>query len=100
MTLSVAITLIETPLALLRSKEGENYNACRTNYPKIPQLIIAGLLRARLPALGINPEIRIIDMKGRDPKKAEVYGEVYYGDSRLDKFRIGMSFEEVRDDLV
>lgn len=100
MTLSVAITLIETPLALLRTKDGEAVNACRTNYPKIPQLIIAGLLRARLPAFGINPEIRIIDMKGRDPKKAEVYGEVCYGEARLDKFRIGMSFEDVRDDLV
>jgi hypothetical protein len=100
MTLSVAITLIETPLALLRSKTGEAVNACRTNYPKIPQLIIAGLLRARLPELRIFPQIRVIDMKGRDPKKTEAYGEVCYGDLPLDKLRIGMSFAEVRDDLV
>jgi hypothetical protein len=97
---SVAITLIETPLALLRSTSGENHNAFRTNYPKIPQLMIAGLLRTRLPDLGIIPEIRIIDMKGRDPKKTEIYGEVRYGDTQLHKLRIGMSFEDVRGHLV
>ena len=100
MTLSVAITLIETPLALLCSRDGENVSACRTNYPKIPQLIIAGLLRARLPALGIIPEIRIIDMKGRDPKQIEAYGEVCYGKTHLHKLRVGMRFYDVRDELV
>jgi hypothetical protein len=97
---SVAITLIETPLALLRSKDGENVNACRTNYPKISQLMIAGLLRSRLPELGLSPEVRVVDMKGRDPKKVEPYGEVFYGEARLDKLRLGMSFEDVREDLL
>lgn len=100
MTLSVAITLIETPLALLRAKNGENINACRTNYPKIPQLIIAGFLRAHLPNYGIDPQIRIIDMKGRDPKQTEAYGEVCYGKIFFDKLRVGMSFNDVRDDLI
>jgi hypothetical protein len=99
MTSSAAITLIETPLALLRSKDGENVNAFRTNYPKISQLIIAGFLRNRLPDLGIYPEIRFIDMKGRDPKKVEPYGEVRYGEATLDKLRVGMSFDDVRNDI-
>jgi hypothetical protein len=97
---SAVITLIETPLALLRSKDGETVNAFRTNYPKISQLIVAGLLRSRLPELGIQPEIRFVDMKGRDPKKIEPYGTVRYGGVTLDKLRVGMSFDDVRDVLL
>lgn len=96
----VRIVLIDTPLALLTTERGENVNALRTNHPKAPQLMVAGILRERLPALGIDPEIKIIDMKAVEPKGMDVYGTVQYGPVRLQKVRVGMSFDAVRDDIA
>ncbi|MEW6329289.1 MAG: hypothetical protein AB1468_04180, partial [Candidatus Micrarchaeota archaeon] len=96
------IKLFATLGVLLRwKKDGKNICGVRTNEPKLTQHVVKTMLenglRADFP--DIKPKIDIIDMKMMAPVREEKYGEVAYGARMIEKYRIGASFSDAKEQI-
>ena len=84
------ITLFETPGVVLRRRgDGIFLGEVLTDYPKHPQLMVAGSLS------DVDAEVQLIDMKSLAPNRLEEHGEIPYGSMTLEKLMTGTSFESV-----
>lgn len=89
------VTLYEAPGVALVLEDRILGEQIISSNPKYSQLMVAAALERELSDMNIS----FVDAKAGEPTRLEKYEELRYGSKTLEKFRVGVPFEEIAESV-